>query len=329
MDRNIKVSVIIPVYGVEKFVGRCVESLMQQTLCGIEYIFIDDCTPDSSMEIVRSVIDAYPGRKKYVRYLSHPKNLGLPAARNTGLQAASGKYIFHCDSDDYLEPDMLECLYKEAETKSCDFVWSDWYLTFDTKSRIMRQPSADTPQKALTLLLSGAMRYNVWNKLVRRDLYTSTGITFPEGRSMGEDMTMIRLAAKAKKVSNVGKPLYHYVRTNAGAMTQIYSDRHLKELNANTDETCLFLISNLGNGIEQEINWFKLNVKLPFLFTGRRKDIEVWKRWYTESHCDIMTNSLQAPRTRLLQWCASHHMSAINLLYSSLIFNLFYSRFSK
>lgn len=222
MDRNIKVSVIVPVYGVEKFVGRCVDSLMRQTLDRIEYIFIDDCTPDSSMDIIRSIVESYPNRKIYVKYLKHDRNCGLPTARNTGLRVALGKYIFHCDSDDYLDIDMLESLYNEAEAKHCDFVWCDWYLTFNTKSRIMRQPSAENPQHALILMLSGAMRYNVWNKLVRHDLYIETGITFPDGCSMGEDMTMIRLAAKAKKVSNVAKPLYHYVRTNTDAMTQEY-----------------------------------------------------------------------------------------------------------
>lgn len=327
MDGNIKVSVIVPVYGVEKFVGRCIESLMRQTLDDVEYIIIDDCTPDSSIEIIKAVVEKYPSRKDSVRYIRHDRNRGLPAARNTGLDAASGEYVFHCDSDDFMEHDMLECLYHEAVNGNCDYVWCDWYLTFDAKSRAMRQPSAKSARDALTLMLTGAMRYNVWNKLVKRNLYVRTGIRFPEGCSMGEDMTMIRLAAVASKVGNVARPLYHYIRTNAEAMTQSYSELRLGELRNNVDATCDFLRASDIEGLEQELNWFKLNVKLPFLFNGRKKDIDRWRQWYPEANRDIMGNRMQSIRTRLLQWAAAHRMAFVNLLYYRLVYSLYYSRF--
>jgi hypothetical protein BACCOPRO_03219 len=327
MGGGIKVSVIVPVYGVEKFVGRCIESLMRQTLDEIEYIIIDDCTPDSSIEIIKAVVERYPHRESYIRYIEHSRNRGLPAARNTGLQSAIGEYIFHCDSDDFLERDMLERLYRAAVRKDCDYVWCDWYLTFDSKSRVMKQPSAKSAREALTLMLAGAMRYNVWNKLVKRDLYARTGIRFPEGSSMGEDMTMIRLAAKASSVGYVDKPLYHYIRTNSEAMTQAYSDTRLRELRSNVDATCNFLRECDIEGIEQELNWFKLNVKLPFLFNGNKADIVRWKQWYPEANRDIMSNHMQSIRTRLLQWAAAHHLSFVNLLYYRLVYSLYYSRF--
>ena len=88
-----KVSVIVPVYGVEKFVEHCTVSLMDQTLDGVEYIFVDDCTPDGSVGIIRNVISRYPD--KDVRIVSHSVNRGLPAARNTGISLANGEYIFH------------------------------------------------------------------------------------------------------------------------------------------------------------------------------------------------------------------------------------------
>lgn len=100
-------------------------------------------------------------------------------------------------STDYAEPDMLEALYAEAQAGNCDYVWCDWFLTFGTNSRVMIQPGATTPREALSIALSGGMKYNVWNKLVARKLYDVTGIRFPEGRSMGEDMTMLKLLAKA------------------------------------------------------------------------------------------------------------------------------------
>ena len=97
-----KVSVIIPIYGVEKFIGRCAKTLMQQTLKEVEYIFVNDATPDCSMKVLQEVLARYPERQNSVVVAVHETNKGLPAARNTGLQMAQGEYIFHCDSDDLL-----------------------------------------------------------------------------------------------------------------------------------------------------------------------------------------------------------------------------------
>lgn len=165
------VSVIIPVYNVGKFIERCVRSLMEQTMDNVEYIFVDDASPDNSIQILQEVLADYPKRRDNVRILTHAENKGLPAARNTGLAVAQGKYIFHCDSDDFVEPDMLEQLYGKAIECDADIVWCDWYLTFENSERYMKQPAYGTPLEALKAMLSGAMKYNVWNKLIRRSLY--------------------------------------------------------------------------------------------------------------------------------------------------------------
>lgn len=112
-----KVSVIVPVYKVEKFIERCAISLFSQTLQDVEFIFVDDASPDNSVQIVQKCIREYPHRESQTVILTHEKNMGLPAARNTGLAVAKGEYIFHCDSDDFVEPDMLEQLYNTAKKK--------------------------------------------------------------------------------------------------------------------------------------------------------------------------------------------------------------------
>ena len=325
-----KVSVIAPIYGVEKFIGKCVQSLMEQTLDSIEYIFVDDATPDKSVGILTAIVDKYPTRKCSVKIIKHTQNKGLPAARNTGLNEAKGEYIFHCDSDDFLEPSMLELLYGKAKADGCDYVWSDWYLTFESNSRHMRQPSASSPRNALEIALAGGMKYNVWNKLVKRALYEESGIRFPEGRSMGEDMTMIRLLAKAKNTGNVAQPLYHYIRTNSGAMTQEYSDIHLEQLRLNADETINYILNCISDeAIAREIDWFKLNTKLPFLFSGRDEDFKRWKEWYPEANRSIMSNRMQSLRTRMLQMSARYGITFVNKLYCKLVFNFIYGKIYK
>ena len=175
MNACCKVSVVIPVYGVEQFVGRCVRSLMEQTLDSVEFIFVDDATLDGSMGEIEKAIAHYPSRASQVRILHHEHNLGLPAARNTGLHEATGEYIFHCDSDDYVEPDMLEKLYETAEEKQADFVWCDWYLTLANSERYMKQPEYATAEEALrSMMAGGIMSGTNWSSVLSIRITTSS-----------------------------------------------------------------------------------------------------------------------------------------------------------
>lgn len=301
MERN-KVSVIIPIYKVEKFIERCVRSLMEQTLKEVEYIFVDDATPDKSIEVLQTCLTQYPERKATI--LKHPQNQGLPAARNTGLALATGEYIFHCDSDDYVEPTMLEELYNAAQKTNADIVWCDWFLTFAENERYMKQPSFETPMAALKAMLSGGMKYNVWNKLVRRSLYTDNDIQFPAGYGMGEDMTMMMLFAHAQKVAYVPQAFYHYVKLNTGAFSQTYSERHLVELKHNVQRICDYMQGILGDKVEKELAFFRLDAKFPFLITNDSNKYKLWKEWYPEVNSYILQNKNVSLRSRCLQWMA-------------------------
>ena len=137
-NNPISVSVIIPIYKVESFIVRCVESLFNQSLSeGVEFIFVNDATPDRSVELLQEQLGFFPSRKEQVILLEHAENKGLPAARNTGLSVAKGEYVFHCDSDDFLEADGLEKMYKAAKEQEADIVWCDWFLSFEKNERYM------------------------------------------------------------------------------------------------------------------------------------------------------------------------------------------------
>lgn len=305
-----KVSVIIPVYGVEKFISHCADSLMAQTMReGVEYIFVDDASQDTSIERLKSVLSKHPERTGQVKILVHERNMGLPAARNTGLAQAKGEYIFHCDSDDFVEPEMLESLYGKAKEEDADIVWSDWFLTFGSTERYMKQPDCNSPEEALRAMLGGAMKFNVWNKLVRRSLYTDNAIVFPAGHGMGEDMTMMMLFAYARKVAYIPKAFYHYVKTNTAAFSQTYSARHLEELQYNVDRISSFIRSHYGNSMNKEIAFMKLEAKFPFLMSnGKGGKYKLWSSWYPEANRYIMQNTNTSMRRRLVQWCAGKNL---------------------
>ena len=109
--KNIAISVVVPVYGVERYIERCVRSLFSQTMIeGVEFIFVNDCTKDKSMEILMDLLKQYPSRQSQVRVVDHKENMGLAAARITALNLAKGEYVINLDSDDYFERDMLECI---------------------------------------------------------------------------------------------------------------------------------------------------------------------------------------------------------------------------
>lgn len=303
----IKVSVIVPIYKVEAFIERCVRSLMEQTLKEVEYIFVDDSSPDGSISILNSVLKEYSYRKSQVRILFHEHNKGLPTARNTGLSVARGEYIFHCDSDDYVETDMLERLYSEADRSDADVVWCDWFLTFENRERCMVQPEYTSSIEALKAMLSGCMKFNVWNKLVKRALYVDNQIYFPDGYGMGEDMTMMMLFVHAKKVLYVPHAYYHYVKLNTGAFSQTYSDRHLIELQYNVARIVEYIRKYFGMNMEQELAFFKLDVKFPFLISCDKEKHNLWKSWYPEANKYVLQNKSISMRSRLLQWLACHN----------------------
>ena len=320
-----KVSIVIPFFKVRNFIERCACSLFEQTLKDVEYIFVDDASPDDSIDIVKACIERYPERKEQVRILVHEQNQGLPAARNTGLAVATGEYVFHCDSDDFVEREMLEEMYNAAKTQDADVVYCDFYLSFEKNERYMSSPIYETADDMFKKgLLGGAMKYNVWNKLVRRSLYTDNDIIFPAGHGMGEDMTMIRLAACAKSVAYVPKAFYHYVKLNSNAYSATMSERHKVDILFNVNQTVEFLQNKVGDALDKEIAFFKLNTKLPFLITDDESQYEVWKEWWPEANKYIFENKNQSIRTRIVQWMAWKEQWWAIKLYYRVVFKFVY-----
>lgn len=319
-----KISVIVPVYKVEKFITRCVRSLMEQTMDNVEYIFVDDASPDNSIQILKKVLADYPGRRDNVRILIHAENKGLPAARNTGLAVATGEYIFHCDSDDFVEKDLLSTLYETACRENADIVWSDYYISYPNNERYLKQPSYDTPEAALRGMLNGRMKYNVWNKLAKRSLYTDNNITFPSGYAMGEDMTMMFLFSYAHKVAYVGKALYHYVSNNA-SMTNVPKPNHLVELKHNSDRVLAFLEKRYNGTWKEEGYSFMLLMKWPFLTGHNSKLYPLWKEWCPEANSHIWKRNEVSLRIRFVEACAAHGQFWLVKLHDWIVLRFLYS----
>lgn len=319
------VSVIVPVYGVEDFIEKNIHSLLSQTYAAIEYLIVDDCSPDGSVGIIQDVLEFYPHRKSSVKIISHEVNKGLPAARNTGLQLSKGDYIFHCDSDDWIETNMISDLIDSLEYSNADIAYCDFYLSFSKRERYMTQPSFEDPDMALGAMLSGNMKFNVWNKIVKSNLYKDNSITFPDGRSMGEDMTIFKLFCHANKIVHLPKAYYHYMQTNPNAFTKRFSPKQLDDIILNTNDLLSYLDEQKGEDyFKLEKDFFKLNMKLPFLITMDKELYGLWRNWFPEANYAIAKNKEFSYRIKLLQYAALNKLDWIVKVYNFIIIKFIY-----
>ena len=206
-----KLSVIIPVYGVEKYIEKCAVSLFSQTLSDIEYIFVNDCTPDNSMGVLNHVISKFPERENYIKIINHDVNKGLPAARKTGILAATGEYIIHCDSDDWVSEDLYEKLYLKITANNADVAVCDIIQVGDCEHyKKIKGSCGSNFEVFMNDVIRMKVTWSLVNKLFRRSLY-SDEIIYPTDY-MGEDMALcLQLLTACDKFCYIEDAHYFYL----------------------------------------------------------------------------------------------------------------------
>lgn len=212
------ISVIVPVYNVEPYLRKCLESVLNQTYRDLEILIIDDGSTDNSGQIC----DEYK-KDERVRVL-HTENRGLSAARNLGLDEANGDWIGFVDSDDWIEPDMYEVLLRKAEETGADVVecgcYTDYATTSDEHPAIQRMVSNI---EAVEALIKNEVRTQVWNKIWRSHLFTD--IRFPEGHSFEDVATTYKLVGDAT-VTGVPENSYHWMQRKS-SISQSHDQQNL------------------------------------------------------------------------------------------------------
>ena len=207
-----KVSVIIPIYNAERYIERCVRSLCEQTLIkDIEYFFINDCSTDNSLSVLKKVITDYPIRKDQIRIINNKNNLGPSEARKIAINTANGDYIAFCDADDWVEPDMYEKMYKATNCGSIDVVACNYWIEDKESSACFYFIASSTPQEALQKMHDRHFfPYAMWNIIVRRDLLLCH-INSVVSTNIREDTYLnIYIFYYAKGICFISDILYHY-----------------------------------------------------------------------------------------------------------------------
>lgn len=230
----VKISVILPVYGVAQYIEKCAQSLLDQSLKEMEFIFVDDHGPDNSIELVQRMIEGYPRREQFV-FLKPEHNMGAGMARNYGLKHAKGEYIAFVDSDDWVEPDMFEKMYDKAMSAGkvdlcfCQIL-KDY--TDGSPSEVMCNPriedgemSTDAKRYFLTHYVSMFSTY-----IYRHEMLEKYGIHFPESRSADDSFFITSALVFAKSIASVDMPFYHYMIRPGSVTTTKDSVKYQKRL---------------------------------------------------------------------------------------------------
>lgn len=202
-----KVSVIVPVYNVEPYLDKCLNTLVNQTLKKIEIIIVNDGSKDNSEKIIEKYLKKYPEKIKYIK----KNNGGLSSARNEGLKYASGEYIGFVDSDDYVSLNTFNLMYKKAKEKNFDLVVCNLNYVYETKTKMVSAgldkdlENEDEVKKNIVFLYPA-----VWNKLYKKEILDS--LKFKEGIWYEDVEFNFRVYPRVKSIGYVDKPLIQYVQ---------------------------------------------------------------------------------------------------------------------
>ena len=221
-----KVSVIIPVYKAEKYINRCLDSLFRQSIDNIEYIFIDDKSPDNSIQLITESLHKYPNRIGQVKIIRNDKNLGVGDSRQKGVDNASGEYVIHCDPDDWVDENMYELLYKKAIEEKAEIVLCDYIIEkYNNQEIVSLKVDHCTSRYLVAALVKGRIHGSLCNKLVKRELLTKNNIRFIQGLNICEDLIMcIKILSHDITISYFPHALYHYDQvSNPGSLSSFNS----------------------------------------------------------------------------------------------------------
>ena len=210
------VSVVVPVYKASATIERCVRSLMEQTYREIEFVFVDDGSPDDSVGKIRSVAAGYPDRKVLV---VRQENQGVCAARRKGMEQVTGDFVLQVDSDDWVEERMVESLVGCMLRTRADIVYCDYFLEYPDRTETVSEKEYAAPGLLYRDLYNGVGFHGYyWNKLIRRSLFDSVRAWPAFG--MRDDLVVVaQLLAASRSTVHLPEPLYHYRMSVSGSIT--------------------------------------------------------------------------------------------------------------
>lgn len=224
------ISVIVPIYNVEKYLSKCVDSIINQTYKNLEIILVDDGSPDNCPKIC----DEYAKQDSRIKVI-HKENGGLSDARNAGMKVATGEYVSFIDSDDYISDDFIETLYATMKTENSDIVECDIVKFEDGTTPVIEKENCEinsfSTEKGLSLLIAeNKFHQHVWNKLYKSEI--GLKIPFAKGKLNEDEFWTYQIFGLAEKVTKINKSMYFYLQRSGSIMGNKFNIRRLDALEA-------------------------------------------------------------------------------------------------
>lgn len=284
-----KITVIVLIYNVEQYIEKCIESLYNQSLDLIEYIFIDDCSTDNSINILKRIMDNYPYRAANSIIITNKTNQGQAKSRINGIINAHGKYVIFCDSDDFVAYNAYQDMYDYIELTKNDIIACDFYRVYSHSKSDELYLGNDTPHDWIKSILLSKKMGALWCHLIRRDLFAD--LISPKGNIMEDTVILTQCLIKSKKVSTYNKPLYFYnYRENSISNNVDKVVEQAIHMQANMEIISMLL--NSSSSI------FKKEIECKFFFIKRwllpainkTKDCQYWIRFKPTNNLKILFN---------------------------------------
>ena len=316
MEHKLKVSVLVPFYNVEKYIGRCVESLFSQSYDNIEYVFVNDCTPDKSMDMVNEAIRKYDVADR-CKMIVHEQNQGISASRNDCLDNMTGDYFLFIDSDDYIDTDMVELLVDAAIKENADISGCGYIEEFANHSVEHPQKYTndhDEMMRAITLLtIKGVM----WKLLVRSSIVTEhkEEVRFIPDRNMVDDyLFCCQIFYYARRFASVDRCMYHWIQYNPNNYTHttIFAVESQAAAIRKTEQ--FYREKGVYEVVKDELLKRKFISKLPLLFDINCIDVKRWRTLFPESNNVWKEMDFPKRNNWLFRWAQSSFYGLIPLL---------------
>lgn len=292
-----KVSVIVPIYNVEKYLEKCINSLLSQTLEDIQIILVNDGSKDNSGNIAKEYEQNNKDRVIYVE----KENGGLSDARNYGLKYATGDFIAFLDSDDYIEKNAYEEMYNKAIEENADYVECDFIWEFPNKIRVDKQYPYKNKKEMLSFV-----RVVAWNKLIKRQLITDNNLEFPKGLRYEDVEFTYKLIPFVNKFAYVDKPFIHYVQRE-GSIANVQNER-TAEIFTVLDNVIEFYKKN--NIYEEYRNELEYNYARYLLCSSLKRMCKIKDKTIREK---LLTESWERLNSNFPNWKENVILKTVNI----------------
>ena len=302
------ISIIVPIYNIEKFLPCCIHSILAQTFTEWELILVDDGSKDTC----GSICDEYATKDGRIRVI-HKPNGGLTSARNAGLAMASGEWVMYLDGDDWIEPEMLELLLRKGEETGADIVMGDFLFAYPDRDVPYRLPDWDDCKTSSLNRYITSVWTCVWGGIHRRSLYEEHQLQSPQGVTYCEDFHLIvRLCYFARNVVNVHHPFYHYRQQEGSVMHNLNKKTERDEQWVYQDIIRFFKEQGVYKDYRKTMCWRMLKATQELVLD--KSDWKAFQEMVPEKKHYIWDCPYINRKLKINMWCLTHHLSWVSLL---------------